>query len=65
MKTKYIFLLLILGTVLGLVGSLIKIQHWQGAEFLIILAIILNICFWILLVWKAFTHPALRDFMNK
>ncbi len=65
MKTKYIFLLFIFGSILGLIGALIKILHWPGASTLIILATMLNVCFWILLLWKIFTHPSLRDFMNK
>jgi len=65
MKTKYIFLFFIFGSILGLIGALFKIQHWQGASILIVLSTILNVCFWVLLLWKTFTHPLLQDFMNK
>jgi hypothetical protein len=65
MKTKYIFLLFILGSILGLIGALFKIQHWPGAGSLIVLATLLNVCFWVLILWKMFTHPSLRDFMNQ
>jgi len=65
MKTKYIFLFFIFGSILELFGALFKIQHWPGAGTLLTLGTILNVIFWILLLWKTFTHPSLRDFMNK
>ena len=65
MKTKYIVLLFILGSILRVIGGLFKIQHWPGGSILLVLATILIVCFLLLLLWKTFTHPLLRDFMNK
>jgi len=65
MKTKYIFLFLIFGSILELCGVLFKIQHWEYASTLLTFGIVLIVFFWILPLWKAFTHPSLRDFMNK
>lgn len=65
MKTKHIFLLFILGSIVGGVGVLFRIQHWPGANIALTCATVLMVIFWILIIWKAFTHPKLRDFMNK
>ena len=65
MKTKYIFLFYIFGSILGLIGALFKIQHWPGASILLTFDTILNVSFWLLILWKTFTHPLLQDFMNK
>jgi hypothetical protein len=65
MKTKYIFALFIFGSICGATGGLFKIMHWPGGSDMLVFSTILILLFWLLLLWKTFTHPALRDFMNK
>ena len=65
MKTKYIFVFFILGSIVEMIGALFKIQHWLGASMLLTTGTFLIVLFWLLILWKTFTHPMLREFMNK
>ena len=65
MKTKYIFLFFILGSILEMIGALFKIMHWYGASMMLEAGTCLIVLFWLLILWKTFTHPMLREFMNK
>ncbi len=65
MKTKYIFLFFICGSIFEIIGGLFKIQHWPGGSNLLILGTVTIVLFWLLVIWKTFTHPSLKDFMNK
>lgn len=65
MKTKHILSIFVLGILLQNFGKLCKVQHWPGGFMLIMAASLLLVIFWILILWKAFTHPMLREFMEK
>lgn len=65
MKTKYIFVFFILGSIFDTIGGSFENVHWPGGSELLTLSTILIVVFWLLLLWKTFTHPSLRDFMNK
>ncbi|WBA43355.1 GldL-related protein [Hymenobacter canadensis] len=64
MKIKYFLVLLFLGFCVDFVGALFKIQHWAGADLLLISGMALKALGVVGLLLKLLTHPKLREFLN-
>uniref|UniRef100_UPI00404A174A GldL-related protein n=1 Tax=Flavobacterium sp. TaxID=239 RepID=UPI00404A174A len=64
MKTKYVLAFFLVGIVLTILGFLFKVMHWPSANILIILGSIFEVIALILFIYKLFTYPKFKDFMN-
>jgi hypothetical protein len=65
MKTKYIFIFYIVGSLLKVFYGFYNFSNPSIAIYFQFISSLILIIFWLLIIWKAVTHPALRDFMNK
>ena len=65
MKIKHILIVLILGIVLTLAGSLFKILHYAGAEKLLIGGMGLQVVAGIMAIWKLVTSNKTNSFLEK
>ena len=65
MKAKHGLILLVLGFCLRFVGALFKIQHWAGADGLLIVSTALLVAGGLLVGYKLLTHPKTRGFLNR
>ena len=57
MKIKHAVILLVLGVFVAIVGALFKIEHWAGADALLLSAMALEISGLALLVVKLLARP--------
>lgn len=64
MKAKHAISLLVLGYCIDFIAAVRKITHSADAEFLFYAAAVLKILGGLLLLYKLFTYPKFRDFMN-
>ncbi|AII53547.1 GldL-related protein [Hymenobacter sp. APR13] len=64
MKIKHFLALLFLGFCVDFVGALFKIQHWAGADLLLISGMALKALGVVGLLLKLLTHPKLREYLN-
>ncbi|HEX8428048.1 GldL-related protein [Hymenobacter sp.] len=65
MKAKHALLLFVLGLCTNLVGALFKIQHWRGADILLIMGSLLEVMGILLFTYKLLTHPKVKEFLNR
>lgn len=65
MKIKHILIVLILGVVFTIAGSLFKILHYIGATQLLILGMGLQVVAGLLAIWKLITSKNSNSFLNK
>lgn len=65
MKAKYALILFVLGVCTNLVGALFKIQHWSGADALLIAGSLLEVGGILLFSYKLLTHPKVKEFLNR
>lgn len=64
MKIKYILVFLVLGFLLGVVGTLFKIQHWPYGGELLVIGTLFKLIFGIILIHKILTTKKFKDFLN-
>lgn len=64
MKIKHAIFLIILGYCFTLFGSLQKILHTPLADNILRIGMGITICGFLLLLYKLFTSPKFKDFMN-
>jgi hypothetical protein len=65
MKAKHALLLFVLGLCANLVGPLFKIQHWSGADALLIMGILLEVAAILLFSYKLLTNPKVKEFLSR
>lgn len=64
MKVKYIIVLYILGNLLSLFGSLLKIEHLPLAREIILISYLIQAISLVVLLYKLFTYPKFKEFLN-
>ena len=64
MKIKHLLVLIILGFILTILGTLFKIMHWSYANSLYIIGTVVKVIFGIALIWKILTTNKFKDFLN-
>ncbi|HEX3933622.1 MAG TPA: hypothetical protein VHW43_03015 [Puia sp.] len=64
MKIKHAILLLVLGYCCDFVGTTFKILHAAYGDMLFVLGTVLKVLGLLLLVFKLFTHPEAKEFLN-
>ena len=64
MKVKHALILVALGFCIEFVAVVMKILHWQGADIMLIVPVILKVTGVLILYYKIVTYEKLRDFMN-
>jgi len=64
MKTKHAFLIFLIGFLLNVVGAFLKIVHFSNANLFLIIGSTIEIMGAVLILYKLFTYPKFRDFMN-
>ncbi|OGX85718.1 hypothetical protein BEN47_14615 [Hymenobacter lapidarius] len=64
MKIKHAVIFLLLGILTALVGALFKIEHWAGADVLLLSSIALTVAGFVLLAVKLLTRPDAKRFLN-
>ncbi len=64
MKAKYALILFAFGMCSDFVGALFKIQHWAGADKLLLTGMTLKIVGGLTLLYKLLRHPRVREFLN-
>ena len=64
MKTKYILVLIIIGFLITIIGTLFKIQHWPYGFELYLTGTLFKLIFGIALIYKILTYKKFQDFLN-
>lgn len=64
MKNKHFLLLLALGMITCILGSLFKILHWHGSDEVLIAGMSAFLVGALGIVFKLLRHPKRKDFMN-
>lgn len=64
MKVKHAIILLVLGFCLDFFGGVMKILHWQGADLVLIVALISKVVGALILLYKILMYEKLKDFLN-
>jgi len=64
MKVKHAIILLVLGFCLDIAGAVMKILHWQGADLMLVVALIIKVIGALVLVNKILTYAKFKDFLN-
>lgn len=64
MKIKHGIILLAIGIILLLFGSLFKVQHWPGASLLLTTGICLKVAGVLIIVIKMLKNPSCKSFLN-
>ena len=64
MKLKHALLLIVLGLCAYVVGALFKIEHWTGADALLISAAALIVSGLLVATIKLLRHPRTRRLLN-
>ena len=64
MKIKHAILVLVLGYCCDFVGTAFKILHTVYADPLFMLGMVLKVVGLLLVVFKLFTHPKAKEFLN-
>ena len=64
MKIKHAILLLAIGYCFDFIGALSKILHTVYADPLLTFAMVLKVIGIIVFVYKLFTYPKAKDFLN-
>ncbi len=65
MELKHALILFVIGWCVIIVGSLVKIMHYHGANILFITVTTLQITAIVVFVAKLIKHPKVKDFLNK
>ena len=64
MKIKHAILLLVLGYCCDFIGGVFKILHRAGGDQLFVAGMVLKVVGILLIVYKLFTHPKAKEFLN-
>ena len=64
MKIKYLLVVILIGFLCTIIGTLFKIQHWQFAGEIFALGSIIKVIFIVLLIWKILSSDKSKDFLN-
>jgi hypothetical protein len=64
MKTKHAIILIILGLCVDILGALFKILHLTGADQMLMLAAMFQVCGGLLFLIKLMTNPKLKEFLD-
>ena len=68
MKTKHTLIILAIGFILTIIGALFKIMHFEigfiTGNLLLTVGMFCEIFGGILFLYKLFTHPKFKDFLN-
>jgi|UPI000645D4A0 hypothetical protein len=64
MKTKHAFLIFLIGFLTNVIGSFLKIVHFSNANLFLAIGSTIEIIGGLLILYKLFTYPKFRDFMN-
>lgn len=64
MKTKHAILIFLLGFLTNLGGAFLKIVHFSNANLFLTIGSAIKIIGAILILYKLFTYPKFKDFMN-
>jgi len=64
MKVKHAIILLALGLCLDFVAAVMKILHWQGADLMFFVTLIIKVTGVLVLASKILTYGKLKDFLN-
>ena len=64
MKTKHAVIIVAVSICLYVVGALFKIMHWPFGNMLLIVASCLELVGIILFVYKLWTYPKFKEFLN-
>jgi hypothetical protein len=64
MKTRHAITLYILGLCLNFVGALIKILHYPGANEILITATVFQVSGGLLFLYKLWTNPKMKEFLD-
>jgi len=64
MKTKHAVIILGISICLLVIGALFKVMHWPFAGMMLTVASFLEIIGIILLIYKIWTYPKVKEFLN-
>ena len=64
MKIKHAVIILVLGVFASIAGALFKIEHWTGADALLLSAMALETSGLVLLIVKLLARPGAKQFLN-
>lgn len=64
MKVKHIIALFLVGVVLMIAGTFIKIMHWPGGAMILLFATIIKVIAGLLAIWKVLSMKKFKDFLN-
>lgn len=64
MKIKHAILLLVIGYCCDFIGAAFKILHMVYGDPLFMLGMVLKVVGLLLVVYKLFTHPKAKEFLN-
>ena len=65
MKIKHSIIIFLIGYCLSAIGSLLRILHQYGADFVLIIATILIVTGIIIFACKLLTSDKFKDFLNQ
>lgn len=64
MKTKYTIFVILFGFLINIIASALKIMHWPNGSILLIVGCSFEIFGALLFLYKLFTYPRFKEFMN-
>jgi hypothetical protein len=64
MKIKHLLVVIIIGFIWTIIGTLFKIQHWPYASEILVIGTLIKVIFGILLIWKILSTDKFKDFLN-
>ncbi len=64
MKIKHILVVILIGFLLTVIGTLFKIQHWPYGYQIFVIGSLIKMIFIILLIWKIVRSGKFKDFLN-
>ena len=64
MKTKHAFLIFLTGFLTNIIGAFLKIIHFSNANLFFAIGSTIEIIGAIVILYKLFTYPKFKDFMN-
>ena len=64
MKIKHLLVVIIIGFLWTIIGTLFKVQHWPYASLILTIGTLIKVTFGILLIVKILTTDKFKDFLN-
>lgn len=65
MTARTAIVLFLLGTVLWVIGAALKVQHWPYGDQLISGGSVMQTLSMLILAYKVFRYPGLKDFLDR